>query len=310
MDIDVDDIDSVLGFLESKYQSKKKTKQRYFVILYGPPASGKTLARKIACYQIKKVFSESKINPNKPYETFIDTSIDDIIYRIKRGQKDQTGKEKLIESLEDFFDRDISEIDQRDIKDNINKIYDKGYKIYSDIRKDYRVDALSELLYFYAVVMEKNIFFELSSPSSGYVNKILKMLQWYDYIPVLIYPYMNDVNRLYELSIARGLTDGRFIKCRNDYNSLINKIIVCLGGYPYLKEVLMKYKSYFIFQYNSGFPKKVYVQLNKNIRLFDDIVSDKYHLELLSQIDGKKKVVRPKNYYSRLYDGLDLQCGG
>ena len=58
-----EDLSSVLDYAKNRYEctENKKTDKKYFVILYGPPASGKTIARKLACTYIKIILYQLKV---------------------------------------------------------------------------------------------------------------------------------------------------------------------------------------------------------------------------------------------------------
>ena len=79
MSLDNKNIDNVLSYLGNIYnQSNFTTQKRYIVILYGPPASGKCLARKIACYYIGNNY-EKNVNYEEIMNSFIDTCVDKIV---------------------------------------------------------------------------------------------------------------------------------------------------------------------------------------------------------------------------------------
>ena len=43
------------------------------------------------------------------------------------------------------------------------------------------------------------------------------MLKFYNYMPIIIYPYSVDVNRLYNSSLQRSLISGRVLECKTEY---------------------------------------------------------------------------------------------
>jgi hypothetical protein len=70
------------------------------VILYGPPASGKTFARKLACKEIKNTFGET-LSEDEIFNSFIDTGIDEITADIII-KKNGTVNDKIIKEIDEF----------------------------------------------------------------------------------------------------------------------------------------------------------------------------------------------------------------
>lgn len=84
---------SILKYIDTRLKcATKKTTAKYVVILYGPPGSGKTLARKVAINYISKVFGEDAS------DSFIDAGLDDIIYE-NIDENGETVKSKLIKNI-------------------------------------------------------------------------------------------------------------------------------------------------------------------------------------------------------------------
>jgi hypothetical protein len=79
-----------------------QTIERYFVIVYGPIASGKSLARKIACVILNKYF-EPTTPPDLIFNTLVNIDIDKMIedtiidHDITVGQKFREEIEKVKE---------------------------------------------------------------------------------------------------------------------------------------------------------------------------------------------------------------------
>ena len=151
------DIDDVFKFIkENMGDVNNVTEKKYFVILYGPPASGKTLSRKIACNIIKQQFRE-KSTYQEIMNSFVDTSVDDIVYNIKDkdNDNDKTIKEILIENLKKVFEgklpknktndvfnmsEGLSEEEKQeilkneDVKENFNRTIERNKNKYFEYR--------------------------------------------------------------------------------------------------------------------------------------------------------------------------------
>ncbi|AGC02343.1 hypothetical protein H012_gp106 [Acanthamoeba polyphaga moumouvirus] len=111
------DFNSLMDYLQQSYSKvTTQTNKKYLVILYGPPASGKSISRYIACHWIKNLFEEPS-NIEDIYKSFIDTGIDDITYETES----ETGKrviELLKENLNDKLGNDKTvENAKRNIED-------------------------------------------------------------------------------------------------------------------------------------------------------------------------------------------------
>ena len=83
----------LLSYLDNKIKESRSTtvattKNKYFIFLYGPPASGKSIARKIACGEIANSEFSNGDTPlvinNRILSiinnTFVDTGVDEIVY--------------------------------------------------------------------------------------------------------------------------------------------------------------------------------------------------------------------------------------
>jgi hypothetical protein len=82
----------------------------------------------------------------------------------------------------------------------LNDLAATSFQIYKTNRKD----SLSELLYYFAISINKNIFMELASPQAEYLDKILALITFYDYIPIFIYPFVSKSSVLCDRAIKRG----------------------------------------------------------------------------------------------------------
>lgn len=228
-----EDLSSALDYVKNKYNClniKTKTKNKYFVILYGPPASGKTLARKIACDFIKKNFQET-LTLEEILNTFIDTSIDDIVYDVEY-EKNVSLKTHLVNLLNKAFEhksnldtksdidyetsiakdftKDFTKDFSKDFsKDNVKEQLKQNIDLYFEYRKNRNIDGISALLAASASYINFNVFFETASPSFDYIRDLINTLFYSNYKIIFIYPYTEDENILIERSKKRGLEEGR-----------------------------------------------------------------------------------------------------
>lgn len=216
------DIDSFLEYIRSEYDctNKYKTTRKYFVILYGPPGSGKTDAFKESCKLIKEHFEEH-LNIDEIMSTFINSGLDDLVYRFVHKTDEphniDNTKIKLIKSLNEFLRRKLGyssgdeKITETFVKNPINasELGNNSYKIYSKMKSS--MDDMSSLLLWVASYFKRNILFEISSGDFKYINNMIALLS--GYIPIIIYPYSNNLKQLFERNAIRSLSEGRFVSC-------------------------------------------------------------------------------------------------
>jgi hypothetical protein len=203
--IELGNLDSLLNFLRSSVSSAKSSKNKYFVVLYGAPGSGKHFARSLSCHLLRSYFGDSEVD----LSTFVDTGIDEITYRVG------TGGRSVLEMLRDNT-RVVLSGDEtvESAKRNIDALVRSSREIYLRYRQDY----LSEILLYFAAFLSKNIFMEVASPSQKYlVNLLDGFCHFYGYIPVIVYPFIGDMDMLYGRVLDRGLREGRFIACDGPY---------------------------------------------------------------------------------------------
>jgi hypothetical protein len=232
-------VDDIMKYMknESDCVDKNTTKNKYIVILFGPPGSGKTQAFSEACNLISTYYDE-----NKEIEgTFINTGLDDLVNRTHvKEYPDKTIKQVLIDNLANLIKSKMSDSKQdrkQIIQDNISDFYsrksDKDMRGQFDIYSLGRnaIDPISSLLLWFAVYKNKNILFETSSGNFEYVDMIVNMVRWYGYNPVIIYPYIDNLDTLYHRILDRALVEGRFLekqivksKMENSIMSFNNKI--------------------------------------------------------------------------------------
>ncbi len=247
-------------------QSTYPLKSKFFVICYGPPASGKSLSRKIACNIIKQHFSDvipesfRSSNVDEMMKTFVDTSVDDIIYNINTKEKVDITSDR-VKTVKDILIGNISKVFKNDIRftkvadfEDFEKILSTKDKLEllqnSEISEQFKeqvtvnqklyfnykdiADDISLLLGAFAILRKKNVFFEIASPAVEYMNDLISVLYKWKYNIIFIYPYTTNIDLLCQRSINRGCAEGRVVP-RGDiewktsgsvvryYDSIINK---------------------------------------------------------------------------------------
>jgi len=295
---DYDDLSSVLDYAKNKYECSgiNKTKKKYIVILYGPPASGKTIARKIGCMNIKKYFNED-LSSNEIYESFIDTSDDDIVYDAyyKEEQPNISIKDKLITLLNNFFktknipdDKKLDYLKTNMDNPELKSVMDINIGIYRKYRTDRNIDDLSALLGVIGTYTNKNIFFEIASPYIDYINNLISTIYWLNYNVIFIYPHTNNINLLVERNYLRGLLEGRVLT--KDFIEL--KSIDCSKKYvsdvineSNQNSIINKHKNIMILRYDTDLSTGLYEELNK-FNTSDDFEQN-YILDHMVKIDNK-----------------------
>lgn len=301
-----------------------KTVGKYFIVLYGPPASGKSVARHVAYSILRNVFKE---NISEIEKTFIDTNVDELTEKIITNTG-KSVKDTLIDNFRGLLNSDYlelqKELDQQsrmtldekinkentikaieDFKTNKNitpnltnhllNNLDKYAKTTHDIYYSHRADYLSSLLFYFSVFMGKNIFMEMSSDSVDYAEKVLTDLNYSftnisdKYTPIVIYPFVSNTIILRDRAISRGCIDGRFISYLGAYGIKIKA-----------KKCLEAIVSLFIDE-NKSFltddKKKVIDNLLKNLFVYDAL---KIRKDLLPKFLTNENATSVYNHYNEL----------
>jgi len=323
--IKIGDNDSLLQFIRERIENRTTTVKKYCVILFGPPASGKTLAKKIATAYINKYYDQ-QTTYEEIAKSFIDCNLDDIVYDIKIDTK--TVKDTLLQITNDtlfgnpsqaiaqsgdavaaadmlskisFTSKSPGSTSQSPIfasavppsfpsavnisdaekivlaKQHIDTLVGKTGDVYFKNRSN--GDKLSELLRYVAAFLGHNLYIEIATPQEDYLkNIIFTFCDWYQYIPIIIYPFTNNPDILCERMYKRGISEGRFLKCENVPYGIKRIMINDLNFYPILKEIIPKNTNNMVLMYNTDINESIRSELESyNISNFDT-----YVLELIN----------------------------
>lgn len=257
-----EDLESLFEHIKEKIKDKDtKTKNKYMVILYGPPSSGKTLARKIACRKIKEEFSEENFTEKQIFNSFIDSGVDEIIYDfVSKDQTDQKSTQELMKEKYGTINKNITESDIKQlVKENIVNIAENSFEEYK--KNKTKGDSISDMVKFLSVFLGMNLFIETASWNSNYWNKFLGAFESYGYIPIVIYPFTTKSELLYNRSIDRGIKEYRFLtydriktmaeQAKDNFMSAINNIR------------LIYTKDLYVFVYDTHVLKNTYESINE-----------------------------------------------
>ena len=244
------DYDSLTTYLNSKIKNNTAhTKQKYLVILHGPPSSGKAHATKVACRLIYEYF-EKTVPLSDLKNTFLNTNVDSLTYDTLT-MNNISVKQALIDNLYTTIGATYkldykNEIDVNLVESNIDKLVKTSYEIY----QAYRPDNVSEIMFYLSVFLGLNIFLETSNGDPAYLSRVVESLKFYGYIPIIIYPFVADVSVIYHRSIKRGMMEGRFI-CKD---TIAKSMVKCLDNYHALVEIISKHDQYAYYQYDANYP--------------------------------------------------------
>ena len=199
----------------NKIQSNEKP---YLLILYGPPACGKTFSGE---------FIIKKLNLKNNY---INLNVDQFVYDSNQFQESKI-------DLTKFQNITIDEIDKNPqlqlIEDNYRKIRLK-------------TDFLLQILKNISIMFKYNVVLETTGGAIDFYFKyIINDYYYKKYNIYLVFPYTNNINILFDRSIERGLKECRFVpkeyfkfnfmKSQKNFLKVINKdnIIKFNGIYVY-----------------------------------------------------------------------------
>ena len=265
------DIDSTLNYIKNHYEcAPLQTINNYFVILYGPPASGKTISRKIACKIIKEQFPEETLSYEDIFKSFIDTGIDDIVSKtiVSEDRLHKSVGEIMIENIDKIISTENKNI--KYFRENINEesiqnLLKTNIELYIHHRK--YVDELSLILGAFATYINRNIFFEIASPNIQYIIELINTAYKWKYKIIFIYPYTDNIDELCKRSDIRGLKIGRFIDC-NQINKKISdcykKYISDIINYENPNSMLNLYNDIIILRYNTLLNEEEYKSIYNN----------------------------------------------
>jgi hypothetical protein len=111
--------------------------------------------------------------------------------------------------------------------------------IYFSKRTD--ADIVSELLRFVAAFLERNIYIEISSGNVDYIeHHILDFCKWYDYTPVIVYPFVKSVGILCDRMYKRAIIDGRYMSCDDAFQGLYGKMLGTFEAWDKIKHAVEK----------------------------------------------------------------------
>ena len=317
----MDDMDSLMTYIRTLgTQQNTKTQGNYVVLLVGPPASGKSLSRKIGC-DIVRMYEEKIYNTKYPdittiEKSFFDTEVDALTYEIETEIKENDKMliviDLLISSLKKIIKEkgyDIDTLKNEDdkiklVKQNINEIQSSSSKIYTK----YRADKMSELLIYIAIFLKKNIYIESASINVTYYLNMLDNLGFYDYKPIIIYPFIKDVNILYERSIRRGLKEGRFLLCDAPSGgfSLKNMMLLAFQNYEKFKNSVVNkdYNFFYFIRYNADLDKNARDKVDKGD--FSDIYNTNHLIEMHYRYALDNIVKEERTFNKKLNGDLKL----
>ena len=199
---DSSDFDSIMKYILDKLSKKIKNKpiqgvsqekeQKHLIMLYGPPASGKSIAKKIML---------SKLGINN--DNYIDINLDDII-------GDDNKYRETIDTLKN----------SSEITDDIQEL---AKKVYFDTRN--KAKLVFELLLFITRLYDISLVVEVTGStfcSMVWWDKILSFFKSKDYKISLIYPFVKDQDTLIKRAAERGKQIYRFISKDTMIDSISN----------------------------------------------------------------------------------------
>jgi len=232
----------LFNYIDQSYiqKVKKVTKDKYFVILMGPPGTGKSFARKFAVKYICKYIEINNLY-DITYNSFVDISVDNYVNDIEVNN-DKAGKDRFMDIKENLNEKSA---------DDYAQIAQKSYDIYQSMRL--LVDPVSEIMISVCIYLGINIFFETIGANPQYIESLINNIcKYYKYIPIIIYPVITSQEEHISRLKKRGSAEGRVV----DINYAINITHKC--NYSYEK---IKFKMYniMISANNTNGLKKAYI---------------------------------------------------
>jgi hypothetical protein len=194
---DGEEFDSIMKYILHKLNDKIKAgtgqgttgaskKEKHLIMLYGPPASGKSIAKKI-------MLSKLKIGDSD----YIDINLDDIIGNDRRYKSE-------IEALKKEHGNTSA-----DPSEDIKK---RATNLYFSIRN--KANLVFELLVFITRLYDISLVVEVTGGtycSMVWWDNILRFFKTKKYTISLIYPVVTDVNKIVSRADERGKEIFRFV---------------------------------------------------------------------------------------------------
>ena len=281
-----------LEYLTSLFgNSPSRTKNKYFVICYGPPGSGKSLSKKLAIGLIKQYFEENTTIKNIK-DSFVDSQVDQLVEdsvltktdlkKIVNAMKfESTGayedalmhtwstgtKANQIPIMKHLFEQKIKDgnysapeyqhasgpLSNTSFAINSNYLR-KGFEwVVGDGEDGLGLDTLSETIMYMGAHLGKNIFFEQATPYGPYLEHLIDMFTYHGYNFIFMYPFTNDGDMLCQRTYERGKKIGRFVNCCGDYG-LGGMMQNCLNEYENYKNIIFNSKKNIIsYMYNANY---------------------------------------------------------
>ena len=217
--------DELMGYIKTKIVKHNISRNKYLVILMGPPGSGKSRARDVVCKFIEQKI-ESLGNLRQPIQdfkkSFIDIEVDDVVYNVnleKRNTIEPSGIEK--------FNQLKTKINM-----NIPLYYTESNNLYFGLRK--HIESVPEIMLYIAAYLGTNIFFETVGDKTNYIEYLINTFcVYYGYIPIIIYTHIKNIEEHKRRLIIRTMREGRAIEpnfleqtrnnCNASFSTLMNK---------------------------------------------------------------------------------------
>jgi len=223
---------SLLEFIDKTMDGleKNKFKNKYVVILIGPPGAGKTLARHVG---IKKIITseDNKQTTDYYFNTFIDISVDDYVAGVIVKEEEMTYEELLNEAKtgeesthktitgKKMLEREVKGIvrDAKEIKQDgqlyTDDFYEKTFAVYKKLRD--KVDSLSFIMLYLSTYLGANIFFETLGDPWILKEIVIAFCNATQYITVIVYPYIVSYEQVADRIHKRGISEYRYMSKTN-----------------------------------------------------------------------------------------------